>query len=131
MKREEIREQIFAARPRPTATIDLYGVPIVLHKATWHEMQEARRAAVGDDGIFNVDLHHLALLILCAKDEAGNPVFERTDREDLLSMDAEELDRLVQANMALHGLTAKQRDAEKNGSGRTGDAAQSSASVGT
>lgn len=113
MRKEAIREQVFTQAAPKTKEVEAFGAKFVLHQLSWAETDDARAAAVVDGGSFNAKLYNVALLILAARDEAGERVFEPTDRDELLAAPAAELDRLVLANLELQGLTRAQAEAGK------------------
>lgn len=115
MRRDEIRQKLFGEpRHDVTATVEVCGgTPITLRKLSWSEVQECRRMAFDGD-VFRGDWYYVAMLVLSARDQYGQPIFEPIDRDDLLGWDAGEMDRLVQGLLALHGMTREAEEARKN-----------------
>ncbi|MFB3910423.1 MAG: hypothetical protein ACE15D_18695 [Candidatus Eisenbacteria bacterium] len=130
MKRDEIRQKIFARKATETQTVEAFDTSIVLHKSSFADIENARKGSI-DEGTFRADWYNLALLVQSARDEDGELIFERLDRDELLALDGVELDRLVTSLLRLNGMMAGDREARKNDSGRTDSDEPSSASAGS
>lgn len=114
MKKQDIRDRIFAAREAQIVEVEAFGATIRLQKLDWATVQRTREVSVDSEGKFDRDKNAIALLTFAAVDEDGEHIFEPRDLEDLKQSDGEELDKLVMANWDLQGLT---RSAAKAGKG--------------
>jgi len=120
MKRDEIRVQVagFSEIAPQTKEVQAFRATFTLHRASYREIQESRAGGM-KAGEFDVTQHLLALVVLTAKDEDGEAVFDKQDLEMLLSLDGAEMDRLVREVLDLNGLTEKAHDEGKETSPAT------------
>jgi hypothetical protein len=108
MKRDQIRGAVtsYGSGKPKTVSASAFGADFVLHKLSYAELQEARAGGMKGE-VFDATQHLLAMIVMSAQDEDGQPVFERTDLEMLLQSDGAEMDKLVQAVLALNDLGVK------------------------
>lgn len=108
MLKDKIRERVFDSAPRPTKPVEAFGATIHLHRLSWQEMEDSRRGSI-IDGAFDERAWRAAMLVLAARDDAGELIFGRADLPGILDSDGWEMRKLVDANMEHQGLLELQQ----------------------
>jgi hypothetical protein len=103
------RDSILKAKDLKTIELEVkeWGGTIKLQTMTGHDRQEYYKTTAGKDGPKNV---MEALIIACAVDDKGAPLFTSADITELSKKSAIAISRVFEAAAELNGLTQKAVD---------------------
>jgi hypothetical protein len=113
-----LRDQILSAQDIPSEKVEVpeWGVTVEVRGMTGAERTRIMDLAMDEGGELKLQLVYPEIVIATAFDpEAGQQIFQPSDRDALLSKSANALDRLALVGMRLSGFT--QEDADKAGKG--------------
>ncbi len=104
------RDEILNAEDRQFDEVDCpeWGGAVRLRSISGRQRDEYEQSMIeqrGNDRKMNLRNARAKLVVLCAVDEAGNPLFTSEDLRRLSSKNAKPLDRLFSAAQKLCGLT--------------------------
>jgi hypothetical protein len=104
------RDSILKAKDLKTVDVEVpeWGGTIRLQTMTGHARQEYYRATAGKDGTPKNVME--ALIVACALDDKGEPLFSKADINDLSQKSAIAISKVFESAAELNGLTQKAVD---------------------